>query len=59
MSEHVDALVIGAGLAGLNAALTPYAAGMVLAGDHREMPSQQCALPSGRRAAEVTLRSLR
>lgn len=34
-------------------------AGIVLAGDHRETPSQQGALLSGRRAAEATLRSLR
>lgn len=33
--------------------------GIVLAGDHRETPSQQGALLSGRRAAEAILRSLR
>lgn len=32
--------------------------GMVLSGDHRETPSQQGALLSGRRAAEATLRSM-
>lgn len=80
MSEHGGVLVVGAGLAGLNAALTLHAGvqrvlvlegrvdtdqgtigadRMIVAGDHRETPSQQGAMLSGRRAAGATLRSLR